>query len=87
MTGVTNQSPSLNIINLISNKKINEKKKLKKLFLKNKSSQPVEKRLKTNIVSNFIKYKKHGFFIKKNAYKIIIFFNLIKKIYKLKSDA
>ena len=87
MTGVINQSPSLDIINLISNKKINDKKKLKKLFLKNKLSQPVEKRLKINIDYNFIKIKKNCFFVKKNAEKIIIFFNLIKKIYNLKSDA
>ena len=86
MTGVTNHSPTLIIIDLIVNKKINKKKKLKEYFLKNKANKAVEKRLKINISSNFLEFYKGGFFVKKNTKKVIIFFNLVKKIYRLKSD-
>jgi len=86
MTGVTNHSPSLVIIDLIVNKKINKKKKMKSFFLKFSAINAVEKRLKINISSNFLMIKKNKIFIKKNFEKIIIFFNLVKKFYRLKSD-
>ena len=86
MTGVTNNSPSLAIIDLIVNKKINKKTKIKKYFLKDKANKAVEKRLKINISSNFLEFRKGGFFLKKNTKKIIIFFNMIRKVYRLKSD-
>ena len=87
MPGIINHGPALEIIDLIANKKINKKKKLKKFFLKGKASKAVEKRLKINVSSNFLQYHKGRFFIKKNTEKMLIFFNLIKKIYRLKSDA
>ena len=86
MTGVTNHSPSLVIIDLIVNKKINKKKKMKSFFLKFSAINAVEKRLKINISSNFLMIKKNKIFIKQNFEKIIIFFNLVKKFYRLKSD-
>ena len=87
MPGIINPSPALVIIDLIVNKKINRKKKLKKFFLKHKIGKAVEERLKINISSNLIKINKGGFYIKKNTEKMLIFLDLIKKIYKLKSDA
>ena len=86
MTGVTNHSPSLVIIDLLVNKKINKKKKMKNFFLKYKTNKAVEKRLKINISSNFLMVKKGKIYIKKNFENIIIFFNFIKKFYRLKSD-
>ena len=87
MSGIVNLGPALTIVDLIANKKIYNKKKLKNAFLKSKSGNAIEKRLKININSNFIKTVKNGFVLEKKAEKIIIFFNIIKKIYKLKSDA
>ena len=86
MTGIVNQSPSLAIVDLIVNKGINKKEKLKKSFLKGKTAKEIEKRLKINISSNFLEFHGGKFFIKKNIKIIIIFFNFIKKIYRLKSD-
>ena len=86
MTGVTNHSPSLLIIDLIVNKKINKKKKMKSCFLKYKANKAVEKRLKLNISSNFLKIEKDKIYVQKRFENIIIFFNLIKKFYRLKSD-
>ena len=87
MPGIINEGPALTIIDLIANKKISKKAKLKNIFLKSKTGKLIEKRLKTNISSNFIRFNKGGFFTNKNAEQIIIFFNLIKKIFRLKSDA
>ena len=87
MPGIINHGPALEIIHLIANKKINNKKKLRKFFLKSKVSRAVEKRLNINISSNLIKFDKEGLFITKNTKKMLIFFDLIKKIYRLKSDA
>ena len=87
MPGIINHGPALEIIHLITNKKINNKKKLKKFFLKSKVSRAVEKRLNINISSNLIKFDKEGLFITKNTKKMLIFFDLIKKVYRLKSDA
>jgi len=86
MTGVTNHSPSLVIIDLIVNKKIHKKKKMKNFFFKNTAKNAVEKRLKINISSKFLKVKNGKIYIKKNFENIIIFFNLIKKFYRLKTD-
>ena len=87
MLGIVNHSSSLLIIDLIANKKINKKRELKRLFLKGKASKAIEKRLEINISSNFIKFDRGKFIMKKNAKRIIIFLNLFKKIYGLKSDA
>ena len=87
MLGIVNHSSSLLIIDLIANKKINKKRELKRLFLKGKASKAIEKRLEINISSNFIKFDRGKFLMKKNTKRIIIFFNLFKKIYGLKSDA
>ena len=87
MPGIINHGPALEIIDLIANKKINKKKELKKNFLKGKVSKAVEKRLKINVSSNLLKLDKGRFFVKKNAEKMLIFLNLIKKVYRLKSDA
>ena len=65
MLGIVNHSSSLLIIDLIANKKINEKKKLKRFFLKGKASEAIEKRLKINISSNFIKFDRGKFIMKK----------------------
>jgi len=87
MPAIINHAPATEIIHLITNKKINNKKKLKKSFLKGRVGKAVEKRLEINISSNLIKFNKGGFTVTKNAKKILIFLNLIKKIYKLESDA
>jgi hypothetical protein len=87
MTGIINRSPALLIVDLIKNKKIIKKNKLKIFFLKTNMHNAIEKRLKTNIKSKFITYTKKGFFLTPNAKFIIIFFNFIKTIYRLKSDA
>ena len=87
MLGIVNHSPALVIIDLIYNKKISSKEKLKELFLKGKAGKSVEIRLAINTKSNFIKFKNNGFFVQKNGKKIILFFELIKKIYRLKPDA
>ena len=87
MLGIVNYSPSLLIIDLIANKKINKKKKLKRFFLKGKASEAIEKRIKINISSNLIKLNRGKFIMKKNGKKVIVFLNLFKKIYGLKSDA
>ena len=87
MPGIINHGPALEIIDLIANKKINKKKELKKKFLKSKVGKAVEKRLKINVSSNLLKLDKGRFFVKKNAEKMLIFLNLIKKVYRLKSDA
>ena len=87
MPGIINHGPALEIIDLIANRKINKEKELKKIFLKGKVSKAVEKRLKINVSSNLLKLDKGRFFVKKNAEKILIFLNLIKKVYRLKSDA
>ena len=87
MPGIINHGPATEIIHLIANKKINNKKKLRKFFLKSKVSRAVEKRLNINISSNLIKFDKEGLFITKNTKKMLIFFDLIKKVYRLKSDA
>jgi len=59
---------------------------MKNLFLKYKTKKAVEKRLKINISSNFLIVKKGKIYVKKNFQHIIIFFNFIKKFYRLKSD-
>jgi len=87
MPGIINNGPGLEIIYLISKKKINKKKELKKWFLKSKISKAVEKRLNINISSNLLKLYKGHFFVKKNTEKLLIFLNFIKKIYRLKTDA
>jgi len=87
MPGIINDGPALTIIDLITNKKINEKKKLKRFFLKSKVGKAIEKRINLNISSDFMRFKKDGFTISRNAGRLIIFFNLIKKIFRLKSDA
>ena len=87
MPGIIDHGPSTEIIHLIANKKINNKKKLKKSFLKGRVSKAVEKRLEINISSNLIRFYKGGFVITKNAKKTLIFSNLIKRVYRLKSDA
>ena len=87
MPGIINHGPGIEIIHLIANKKINDKKKLKKYFLKSRVGKAVEKRLEINISSNLIKFKKGGFVITKNTEKMLIIFNLIKRVYRLKSDA
>lgn len=87
MLGIINKGNSLVIIDLISNKKLNQKKKLKSFFLKGPSAKSIERRLKINIESNFIKLHKKNFFINEKAKKIIFIYQAIKKIYRLKSDA
>ena len=87
MPGIINDGPALTIIDLIVNKKINKKEKLKKFFLKSKVGKAIEKRLKLNISSNFMTVKKNRFVINKSAQRIVIFFHLIRKIFRLKSDA
>jgi len=87
MPGIINHGPATEIIHLISDKKINNKKKLKKSFLKSRVGKAVEKRLKINISSNLIKFYKGGFTTTKNAEKMLIFLDLIKRFYRLKSDA
>ena len=87
MPGIINHGPATEIIHLIANKKINKKKKLKKSFLKSIVGKAVEKRLEINISSNLIKFNKGGFIITKNTKKILIFLNLIKRVYRLNLDA
>ena len=87
ITGNRNPGPALAIIDLIVNKKINGKKKLKRSFLKSKAGKAVEKRLELNISSNFIRLDRGKFFVKKHTAIMLIFLNLIKKFYRLKSDA
>ena len=87
MPGIINHGPALEIIHLIANKKINKKKELKKYFLRGNTNKAIEKRLKINVSSNLLKIDKGRFFVKKNTEKMLIFLNLIKKIYRLKSDA
>jgi len=87
MPGIINHGPGLEIVDLINNKKINKKNKLKKLFKKGKAGHAVEKRLKINISSNLIKINKGGLVVNKNTKRMLIFFNFIKKLYRLKSDA
>ena len=55
MLGLLNRGPSLVIIDLLENKKINKKNKLKSYFLKSEEAKAVEKRLKLNILTNYIK--------------------------------
>ena len=87
MPAIINHGPALEIIHLIANKKINNKKKLKKYFLKSRAGKAVEKRLEINISSNLIKFYKGGFIITKNTEKMLVFLNLIKRVYRLKTDA
>ena len=87
MPAIINHGPALEIIHLIANKKINNKKKLKKYFLKSRAGKAVEKRLEINISSNLIKFYKGGFIITKNTEKMLIFLNLIKRVFRLKTDA
>ena len=87
MPGIINHGPATEIIHLIANKKINNKKKLKKSFLKSRVGKAVEKRLEINISSNLIKFNKGGFIITKNTKKMLIFLNLIKRVYRLNLDA
>ncbi|RZO48173.1 MAG: hypothetical protein EVA76_04120 [Candidatus Pelagibacterales bacterium] len=87
MPGIINHGPATEIIHLISDRKINNKKKLKKSFLKSRVGKAVEKRLKINISSNLIKFYKRGFVVTKNAEKMLIFLDVIKRFYRLKSDA
>ena len=86
MIGLLNRGPSLVIIDLLENKKINKKNKLKSYFLKSEEAKAVEKRLKLNILTNYIKLDKGKFFLKEKAKKIIIFHYLIKSFFRLKSD-
>ena len=87
MPAIISHGPGLTIIDLIENKKINKKQKLKKFFLKGKVGKAIERRLNINISSNLMKFDNGGFYIRKNTKLIIVFFNIIKKIYRLKSDA
>ena len=87
IAGNNNSGPALTIIELIVNKKINEKKKLKKFFLKSKAGKAVEKRLELNISSNFVRHHRGKFFVKRHTEIMLIFLNLIKKKFRLKSDA
>jgi len=87
MPGTINHGPALEIIDLIANKKINKKKKLKKSFLKGKVGKEVEKRLELNISSNFIRLNRDKFFVKRHTEIMLIFLNLIRKKFRLKSDA
>ena len=87
MPGIINHGPALEIIDLIANKKINKKKKLKKSFLKGKVSKAAEKRLELNIRSNFVRLNSGKFFVKRHTEIMLIFLNLIRKKFRLKSDA
>ena len=84
---IINYGPSLEIIDLIANKKINKKNILKKYFLKGVVSKSVEKRLQINISSNLIKLDKGKFVLTKNTKNMLIIFRIIKKFYRIKSDA
>ena len=84
---ILNYGPALEIIDLIANKKINKKNILKKYFLKGKVSKSVEKRLQINISSNLIKLDKGKFVLTKNTKNMLIIFRIIKKFYRIKSDA
>ena len=84
---IINYGPGLEIIDLIANKKINKKNILKKYFLKGKVSKSVEKRLQINISSNLIKLDKGKFVLTKNTKNMLIILRIIKKFYRLKSDA
>ena len=85
--GIINYGPGLEIIDLIANKKINKKNDLKKHFLKSKVSKSIEKRLKINISSNLVKSNKGKFILTKNIKIMLNIFNIIKKFYRIKSDA
>ena len=85
--GIINYGPGLEIIDLIVNKKINKEYNLKKYFLKSKVSKSVETRLKINISSNLVKLNKGKFVITKSTKNMLIIFNIIKKFYRIKSDA
>ena len=85
--GIINYGPGLEIIDLIANKKINKKNDLKKQFLKSKVSKSIEKRLKINISSSLVKSNKGKFILTKNVKIMLNIFNIIKKFYRIKSDA
>lgn len=85
--GIINYGPGLEIIDLIANKKINKKNDLKKHFLKSKVSKSIEKRLKINISSSLVKSNKGKFILTKNVKIMLNIFNIIKKFYRIKSDA
>jgi len=85
--GIINHGPGLEIIDLIANKKINKINILKKYFLKSKVSKSVEKRLQINISSGLIKLNRGKFVLKKNTINMLNIFRIIKKIYRIKSDA
>jgi len=87
MPGTINHGPALEIIDLIANKKINKKKKLKKSFLKGKVGKAIEKRLELNISSNFVKLHRGKFFVRRHTEIMLIVLNLIRKKFRLKSDA
>lgn len=85
--GILNYGPGLEIIDLIENKKINNKKTLKKFFLKSNISKSVEKRLAINISSGFIKLKNKNYYLSNHTKIMLKFFNLIRKLFKIKPDA
>ena len=85
--GILNYGPGLEIIDLIENKKINNKKNLKKFFLKGNISKSVEKRLAINLSSGFIKLKNKNYYLSNHAKIMLNFFNLIRKFFKIKPDA
>lgn len=85
--GIINYGPGLEIIDLIFYKKINKKNILKKNFLKGKVNKSVEKRLKINVSSGLVKLNKGKYKLTKHAQIMIIFFEKIKKFYRVKSDA
>lgn len=85
--GIMNYGPGLEIIDLIIYKKIHHKTLLKKKFLKSRINNAVEKRLKINLSSGFIRLNKKKLILTKSSKIMLYIFEIIKKFYKIKSDA
>lgn len=87
MPGILNYGPGLEIIDLIVNKKVKNINILRKKFSKGKINKGISNRLRLNILSGFIKLKNEKLQLTKISKIMIDFFEIIKKSFKLKSDA
>ena len=85
MPGIINNGPALVIIDILIKNKICSKQKLKYLFNKNVASTVIKNRLKINIETNIVRKKKNQLFLSNKGKIIIYFFNIINKIFKLKT--
>ncbi len=84
--GILSTGPALLILDLLEKKRVYKKNKLKVLFNKNMKSLGIKKRLEINVKSKLVKKQNNKLRLTQKGRTLIYIFNIILKIFKLRSD-